>query len=589
MTEYSPLQSEIEKLIKSSGPMPVWRYMELCLMHPKHGYYLSRDPLGREGDFTTAPEVSQMFGELLGLWAASVWKAILDAYPDVAAAGIDPLRHYCDVGWKEGRDPTSWFGTRHYLRANADVAAAAINPFWHYVIAGAREGRVAKREINARRDCLEHLEAPTRTRPTATPESLKPIDEASLVDRIVGAAGKAAGLVCAISHTCYPRVTAGTELFIFDEQKRFNENSFAYFHFSPVVPDNLTTDLAADEGECWIVVDGAPIGTANYAAIARCFAASRPRLPAVRMFVVHSPQGHSADGLIAVRRSFDPNSDYFWVHNYSSLCYRDTLLRNNIQFCHAPPLSSLACEVCAFGPLRQTHVKNVRRLFEAADFHVVCPSHAARETWEAGSTLPRRSVKVQEHCQFIVDEAAHRSAKAAAKAVRKIVRVAFVGYPVLHKGWSVFERVMRETRIDPSYAFYHFAVAGVVARGRRVRAVPAKVSSEGRDEMVRLLAEHKIDIVVVSALWPETFSYVTFEALAAGCDVFTLADSGNVAATVRSTGRGRVFENEEELVGFFTSHQAVDLARIRAANPNPCGHLRHCGTTAAIVFGPASR
>jgi NADH dehydrogenase [ubiquinone] 1 alpha subcomplex assembly factor 7 len=76
VTESSPLQSEIKKLIKSSGPMPVWRYMELCLMHPKHGYYLSRDPLGQEGDFTTAPEVSQMFGELLGLWAASVWKAI---------------------------------------------------------------------------------------------------------------------------------------------------------------------------------------------------------------------------------------------------------------------------------------------------------------------------------------------------------------------------------------------------------------------------------------------------------------------------------------------------------------------------------
>src|SRR5450755_1031324 len=75
-TESAPLLSEIKKLISSSGPMPVWRYMELCLLHPQYGYYISRDPLGREGDFTTAPEVSQMFGELLGLWAASVWKAI---------------------------------------------------------------------------------------------------------------------------------------------------------------------------------------------------------------------------------------------------------------------------------------------------------------------------------------------------------------------------------------------------------------------------------------------------------------------------------------------------------------------------------
>jgi SAM-dependent MidA family methyltransferase len=74
--ELSPLHTEIKRLIRVSGPMPVWRYMELCLWHPQHGYYISRDPLGREGDFTTAPEVSQMFGELLGLWAASVWKAI---------------------------------------------------------------------------------------------------------------------------------------------------------------------------------------------------------------------------------------------------------------------------------------------------------------------------------------------------------------------------------------------------------------------------------------------------------------------------------------------------------------------------------
>jgi len=76
VTDYSPLQPEIKKLIKTSGPMPVWRYMELCLTHPQHGYYVSRDPLGREGDFTTSPEVSQMFGELLGLWAASVWKGL---------------------------------------------------------------------------------------------------------------------------------------------------------------------------------------------------------------------------------------------------------------------------------------------------------------------------------------------------------------------------------------------------------------------------------------------------------------------------------------------------------------------------------
>ncbi len=75
-TKITPLEKIIRRQIAAHGPMPVSRYMELCLTHPDYGYYLKQDPLGRDGDFVTAPEVSQMFGELIGLWAASVWSAM---------------------------------------------------------------------------------------------------------------------------------------------------------------------------------------------------------------------------------------------------------------------------------------------------------------------------------------------------------------------------------------------------------------------------------------------------------------------------------------------------------------------------------
>ena len=70
----TPLAHELRAMIEADGPMPVARYMALCLGHPQHGYYTTRDPLGAAGDFTTAPEVSQMFGELIGLWCAEVWR-----------------------------------------------------------------------------------------------------------------------------------------------------------------------------------------------------------------------------------------------------------------------------------------------------------------------------------------------------------------------------------------------------------------------------------------------------------------------------------------------------------------------------------
>jgi NADH dehydrogenase [ubiquinone] 1 alpha subcomplex assembly factor 7 len=70
----SPLEIEIRRRIAAAGPVPVAEYMALCLFDPVHGYYTTHDPFGARGDFVTAPEISQMFGELIGLWVAAVWK-----------------------------------------------------------------------------------------------------------------------------------------------------------------------------------------------------------------------------------------------------------------------------------------------------------------------------------------------------------------------------------------------------------------------------------------------------------------------------------------------------------------------------------
>ena len=89
--EASPLETEIRRLIAIAGPMPVADYMRLCLTHPKYGYYVTRDPLGAGGDFVTAPEISQMFGELIGVWLASVWR-LMGAPEDVRVIELGPGR-----------------------------------------------------------------------------------------------------------------------------------------------------------------------------------------------------------------------------------------------------------------------------------------------------------------------------------------------------------------------------------------------------------------------------------------------------------------------------------------------------------------
>src|SRR5262245_35832273 len=70
-----PLSERIVDLIRATGPLPVSQYMALCLFDPQAGYYTSREPFGRGGDFITAPEVSQMFGELIAVWLRAAWEA----------------------------------------------------------------------------------------------------------------------------------------------------------------------------------------------------------------------------------------------------------------------------------------------------------------------------------------------------------------------------------------------------------------------------------------------------------------------------------------------------------------------------------
>ncbi len=69
----TPLAGRLAQRIRASGPITLADFMADCLTHPEHGYYTTRDSVGAAGDFITAPEISQMFGELIGLCLAQAW------------------------------------------------------------------------------------------------------------------------------------------------------------------------------------------------------------------------------------------------------------------------------------------------------------------------------------------------------------------------------------------------------------------------------------------------------------------------------------------------------------------------------------
>ena len=143
--DYSAMES-LEDIIKAQirdcGPMSVAAYMELALGHPTYGYYITRDPLGAAGDFTTAPEISQLFGEMIGLCMADAWLragstayALVELGPGRGTLTADLLRATKIVpAFHEKLCGIELVETSPALRLRQAETLASYSPHWHDTI-----------------------------------------------------------------------------------------------------------------------------------------------------------------------------------------------------------------------------------------------------------------------------------------------------------------------------------------------------------------------------------------------------------------------------------------------------------------------
>ena len=128
----------IDMQIRTTGPMSIATYMGLCLTHPRQGYYKGADPLGATGDFVTAPEISQMFGELVGFFFVNVWQqmgspkafTLLELGPGRGTLMADMLRVACRAeGFRDALD-LRLFETNPSLIAEQNARLEAYGPKW---------------------------------------------------------------------------------------------------------------------------------------------------------------------------------------------------------------------------------------------------------------------------------------------------------------------------------------------------------------------------------------------------------------------------------------------------------------------------
>ncbi len=144
------LATRLAAMIRRDGPLGIADYMRLCLFDPTDGYYTTRDPFGAAGDFITAPEISQMFGEIVALWLVAAW--------DQSGRPERPV--IAEIG--PGRATLMRDMVRTVARAAPDLHADAA---WMMIEASPRLAAIQHRALGAGADRLAWVDSPVSLPP----------------------------------------------------------------------------------------------------------------------------------------------------------------------------------------------------------------------------------------------------------------------------------------------------------------------------------------------------------------------------------------------------------------------------------------
>jgi hypothetical protein len=496
--------------------------------------------------------------------------------PDVAASGADPADHFLRHGWREGRDPVPGFSVRDYLELYPDIAEAGINPFLHWLKAGKAEGRLPRRDVGRTARAAALLE-PLKVRldrAAARWPRVRPASRDDLVRRLAALGPALADLHLTVSHDDAFRNVGGLQLCVQREHAAFAAQGVTGLHLHPV--DTWPTLREDGGGPVGVSLAGEAWGAWTAQDVGAALAETLPAAGR-RTFALHSLLGHDPAAVEKVLHAGGFAKGVFWLHDFASLCAGVHLMRDDLVDCGAPPAASAACGVCLYGPRRALHADAHRRLIEAFGLEVLAPSQVALDLWRRASGMTEVPARVLPLAALgeVTDALAPPSSEG-------VLRVAFLGAPVPHKGWDVFRDLVERFAGDPRYAFVQFGAQGAGYAG--MAFVEARVSAAAPNAMRDALVREGADVALAWSLCAETFGFTALEAAAAGAAVLTGPDSGNIAAQVAAGLPGRVFADEAALFAAFETGEVLSLSR--SARGAPVRDLVFSGLTASPGVRP---
>ena len=351
-------------------------------------------------------------------------------------------------------------------------------------------------------------------------------------------------VVLAISQDNYLEVTGGVQLTIDKDAKVFLDKGLNFLHIFPYWARN-TLDFSTGPSYYGISLNNKLLGFVEERTLLDVFNNTIPEK--LNSLHIHHTMGFRLSFLDHLLTLNGQNPARFWIHDFITLCPNCVLLRNDIEFCNAPPLNSNACTICKYSSIRPKHVEGYVTLFKKFNLQVIAPSQFALDFWLDHFPLKGIEGIVKPHGQFIHHPTTHK------RTPTDPIKIAFLGFPVFHKGWRTWLKLTDTFCKYSQYQFFLFS--NEKKSSAKFKNISVTVDAEDPKAMVKALRKQQIDVAFLWSIWPETYSYTLEEALAAGVFVITNPHSGNIYAQVHDKPYGICLKNEAELMSFFEQGQ----------------------------------
>lgn len=351
---------------------------------------------------------------------------------------------------------------------------------------------------------------------------------------------KSKEVVLAIVHSNYLQSNAGVEKVVLEQQKICSNLNLNFIVIFPDVKIKkfLNHDVYINLQKYNVVIDGKLKEKLNKKELKKFIQSLN-----IKFILIHHLNLYTKNNkLIKYIKTFSCPI-YYYIHDYATICYNHTLLKNNKNYCGEDGIKFGKCFNCRFFLLGCKNHRFYKKLFnECNHIKLIFPSEISRDIWIGvfGNRYLNR-------CNIIPNQIFSEDLIQLEKDKKyNQINIAYIGYQNIVKGWNVFKKIVK---LENKFLKF-FVLGNCKEKLENVKVYPVSFIKDGENAMINAIKSNNINIAFLWSVRPETYAFTFYESYLSGAYIITNHKSGNISYMTKKLKCGKSFENELELSEF---------------------------------------